>query len=56
MKLVPTCSECKSNLEEENCYSCGGCGEGYTSDSSCSSCGGSGVTGGWVCYDCEEEE
>lgn len=56
MKLVPTCRDCKKDLEQENCSFCGGCGEGYTSDSICSSCGGSGVTGGWVCYECEEEE
>ena len=56
MKLVPKCNNCSSNLEPENCHFCGGCGEGYTSDSACSSCGGSGVTGELVCYNCDDHD
>ena len=56
MRLVPSCKECNSTMEEAYCSSCGGCGEGYTTDSHCSTCGGSGVTGEYYCYWCEEEE
>ena len=56
MRLVPSCKECNSTMEESYCSSCGGCGEGYTTDSHCSTCGGSGVTGEYYCYWCEEEE
>ncbi len=56
MRLAPKCDECNSYLEPENCQSCYGTGEGYTSDSRCSSCGGSGITNQMMCYYCEEDE
>ncbi len=56
MRLVPSCNDCKSDLERETCYSCGGCGEGYTSDTLCSTCGGTGNGNGWFCQKCYEEE
>lgn len=55
MRLVPNCDVCNSDMEPEACYSCGGCGEGYCTDTLCSTCGGSGVGDGWFCQKCDEE-
>ena len=55
MKLFLTRNDCEKDLEPENCQSCYGTGEGYTSDSRCSSCGGSGISN-QMCYYYEEDE
>ena len=57
MRIVPSCEDCNSTMEEVYCSSCGGSGEGYTSsESRCSTCGGSGLTGDYYCFMCEEED